>query len=57
MKINKQYDYYAYDIEGLYLNLILDNVLDILSEFLSRNNDSKYISIESVYSLLKIFSL
>ena len=54
LKINKQYDYYAYDIEGLYLNLILDDVLDTLTEFLSRNIDSKYISIEGVYSLLKI---
>jgi len=54
LKIYKEYDYYSYDIEGLYLNLILEDVLHTLTDFLSRNIDSNYISIEGIYSLLKI---
>ena len=54
MKINKQYDYYAFDIVNLYLNLILEKVLNTITEFIASKFKSKSIKIEGFRELLRL---
>ena len=52
--ILKKYDHYSFDIENLYLNLILKKVLDTITEFISDKLNTKYITTFGFYTILQI---
>ena len=52
--INEQYDYYSYDIKDLYLELILEDVLNILTQFMTNKLDTNIITITGFRGILKL---